>query len=136
MITLSTPVTESDSAESETNCRDSEVDSDGSVSEEAKSENDESDGLQQGNSGWADSIAKILKTNKPKRKRTLVLSKAKKLSDVKKQSTEYVGFEIEGEDGKIKKEKLNSVEPTTKDLVHNKQVRKKVCIVYSMYVVP
>ncbi|XP_039281452.1 RRP15-like protein [Nilaparvata lugens] len=31
------------------------------------------------NPGWADAMAKILRTNKPKRKKTIVLSKAKKL---------------------------------------------------------
>lgn len=34
------------------------------------------------NPGWADALQKILKTNKPKRKKTIVLSKAKKYSDV------------------------------------------------------
>ncbi|KAJ8946422.1 hypothetical protein NQ314_008904 [Rhamnusium bicolor] len=32
------------------------------------------------NAAWADSVSKILKTNKPKRKKTIVLSKAKKIN--------------------------------------------------------
>ncbi|XP_015179976.1 PREDICTED: RRP15-like protein, partial [Polistes dominula] len=39
------------------------------------------------NPGWADAIQKILKTNKPKRKKTIVLSKAKKLNEVKKKES-------------------------------------------------
>ncbi|KAL1512680.1 hypothetical protein ABEB36_002236 [Hypothenemus hampei] len=55
------------------------------------------------NEGWADAIAKILKTNKPKKKKSLVLSKAKKLTDpVKKVRTE--NYEIATADGQIRKE--------------------------------
>lgn len=54
------------------------------------------------NEGWADSIAKILRTNKPKKKKTLVLSKAKKLTDpVKKVTTE--NYEIATADGQVRK---------------------------------
>lgn len=55
------------------------------------------------NEGWADSIAKILKTNKPKKKKSLVLSKAKKLTDpIKKVTTE--SYEIATSDGQVRKE--------------------------------
>nr|CAD7402607.1 unnamed protein product [Timema poppensis] len=54
------------------------------------------------NPGWADAMAKILKTNKPKRKKSVVLAKAKKLSDFnKKIKVEDPGFEVDG----IKEEK-------------------------------
>lgn len=108
----------------------------GSEEVEAESHNEESsadengvnsdndDNSQEGNAGWADSIAKILKTNKPKRKRTLVLSKAKKLTDVKKSDAEYVGFEIEGKDGDIKKEKLETTQKVAK--IRDEPPRKKV----------
>lgn len=84
------------------------ADKDNSEKEESSdtSENNENDGTTQGNAGWADSIAKILKTNKPKGKKTLVLSKAKKLSAVKTDPSKYVGFEIATESGEIKKENI------------------------------
>ncbi|KZC11224.1 RRP15-like protein, partial [Dufourea novaeangliae] len=54
-----------------------------------------------GNPSWADAMQKILKTKKPKRKKTIVLSKAKKLCDVvKKEKNEELLFEIE----KVKEE--------------------------------
>ncbi|XP_011260510.1 RRP15-like protein [Camponotus floridanus] len=49
------------------------------------------------NTGWADVMQKILRTNKPKRKKTIVLAKAKKLCDVKvKEKKEDISFEIDG----------------------------------------
>lgn len=70
---------------------------------ESDSEHMDDDSKELLNEGWADSIAKILKTNKPKKKKTLVLSKAKKLTDpVKKVKTEK--YEIATVDGQIKKE--------------------------------
>ncbi|KAK5647642.1 hypothetical protein RI129_002534 [Pyrocoelia pectoralis] len=61
----------------------------------------------QANTGWADSIAKILKTNKPQGKKTVVLSKAKKITDLKKKKTKTdIGFEIETDGGQIKKESI------------------------------
>lgn len=78
---------------------------------EDASENSDKDDTIGANAAWADSIAKILKTKKPKNKRTLVLSKAKKLTDVvKKEKPEDVGFQIDGE---IKETKLD-VEQLTK----------------------
>lgn len=60
-----------------------------------------------GNPGWADAMQKILRTGKPKRKKTIVLSKAKKLCDVvKKEKEEEVPFELVGENGEVKKEKI------------------------------
>lgn len=58
------------------------------------------------NAGWADSISKILKTNKPKHKKTLVLSKAKKLNDIKRSETKPAGFQVETVDGKVRDEKI------------------------------
>jgi len=73
------------------------------------------------NEGWADSIAKILRTNKPKRKKTLVLSKAKKLTDpVKKVKTE--NYEIATIDGQVKKEETIIEEKVSeKDLPRKKK---------------
>ncbi|XP_014372010.2 RRP15-like protein [Papilio machaon] len=57
------------------------------------------------NEGWADSVAKILGTNKPKSKKTLVLSRAKKHSEiVKKVKEEKPAFEVVGESEEIKPE--------------------------------
>nr|CAD7423233.1 unnamed protein product [Timema monikensis] len=63
------------------------------------------------NPGWADAMAKILKTNKPKRKKSIVLAKAKKLSDFnKKIKVEDPGFEVDG----IKEEKPDLEDLDTK----------------------
>lgn len=65
------------------------------------------------NAGWADAMQKILKTNKPKRKKTLVLAKAKKLCDVKvKEKKEDDSFEIEGIKEEIKTESEEAVDET------------------------
>ncbi|KAE8747279.1 hypothetical protein FOCC_FOCC005923 [Frankliniella occidentalis] len=55
-----------------------------------------------GNAGWADAMAKILRTSKPKGKKSIVLAKAKKLSQVtasqaSPDAKEDYGFEIDGE---------------------------------------
>ena len=68
---------------------------------------------EQGNACWIDSISKILESNKPKRKRTLVLSRAKKLSKIRKsdhnsESDVKVGFEIIRPDGEIVKEEVKT----------------------------
>lgn len=70
-----------------------------------------------GNAGWADVMQKILKTNKPKRKQTVVLSKAKKLNDLKAiEKKENITIEIDGVENKVTTDlgKVhNKVEPTT-----------------------
>ena len=51
-----------------------------------------------GNRKWAKAMSKILQTDKPKRKKSLVLSKAKKLCDiVNEPKEEPLPFEIEKE---------------------------------------
>ncbi|XP_018563361.1 RRP15-like protein isoform X2 [Anoplophora glabripennis] len=62
------------------------------------------------NSGWADSISKILKTNKPKGKKTIVLSKAKKLTDLRKEKSKPAGFEVQTVSGEVKEEKVDITE--------------------------
>jgi hypothetical protein len=76
------------------------------------------------NAGWADSIAKILKSNKPKGKKTLVLSRAKKLTDLKKPKTKSAGFEVATADGTVKEEQ---VEVENKE-ISQEPARKKVCV--------
>lgn len=83
-----------------------ESDYEGEISDDVDDENKESDNdnesdddLIMKNEGWADSIAKILGSNKPKNKKTLVLSRAKKLADVeKKEKEEKPSFEVVGEE--------------------------------------
>lgn len=77
------------------------------------------------NTGWADSVSKILKANKPKGKKTIVLSKAKKLTDVKKKA-KPVGFEVQTTEGVIKEE---VVEPENEEEEHKEPLRKRVNIV-------
>lgn len=75
-----------------------------------------------GNSGWADAMRKILQTKKPKRKKTIVLSKAKRLCDIKeKEDKEISLLDIE----KIKEE-VNSQEiKEEKDVVRKPQLKEK-----------
>lgn len=66
------------------------------------------------NTGWADAMQKILKTNKPKRKKTLVLAKAKKLCDVQiKEKKEDLSFEIDGVKEEIKTESEEVTDKTS-----------------------
>lgn len=71
---------------------------------------EENDSSEIFNSGWADSISQILKSNKPKRKKCLVLSRAKKLTAVKKKESKSVecGFQIQQKDGEITEEKIEA----------------------------
>lgn len=112
--------------ESGTDQSDEEIQENESVSSQSiqsESEEDQVDEESQIllNEGWADSIAKILKTNKPKKKKSLVLSKAKKLTDpIKKVTTE--SYEIATSDGQVRKEqtvveKSTSVEQPKKRVI-------------------
>lgn len=67
------------------------------------SDNDESNE----NSGWASCMAKVLNTEKPKHKKSAILSKTKKLSQKKIKIESNYDFKIEGE---IKEEKPGSTE--------------------------
>ncbi|XP_045530155.1 RRP15-like protein isoform X2 [Pieris brassicae] len=77
------------------------------------------------NEGWADSLAKILGSTKPKNKKTLVLSRAKKHSEVIKQvkeekpSFEVVGENIEDIKPEVKEEGTTE-EPFAKKRKHEK----------------
>ncbi|KYN33747.1 RRP15-like protein [Trachymyrmex septentrionalis] len=64
------------------------------------------------NAGWADVMQKILKTNKPKRKKTLVLAKAKKLCDIKIKEKD-IPFEIDGIKEEIKTESDEDIDNTS-----------------------
>lgn len=82
------------------------------------------------NPGWADAMRKILNTKKPKKKKSIVLSKAKKLSEVKPKTQETpVSFEIETKDGKIKREVIKTEDGKTNtddtDVVESRNRRKK-----------
>lgn len=76
------------------------------------------------NEGWADSLAKILKTNKPKNKKSLVLSRAKKLNEVKKvtKDGQQLSFEI---DGTMKKEKIEKEGQAEVKTEHTENKRKR-----------
>lgn len=95
--------------------------------EEKEEDNDEEmsteiDVNKSGNHGWADAMNKILHTNKPKRKKTIVLSKAKKLCDVvKKPKTEPLPFELEA-NGEVKRE---LVQKDDKDSLTDQKRTKK-----------
>ncbi|KAK0181710.1 hypothetical protein PV327_003973 [Microctonus hyperodae] len=78
-----------------------------------------------GNAGWADVFQKILKTNKPKKKKTLVLSRAKKLSEVvPKEVKPPLPFDVDGEvvNEEVKKE---TIEKSTVEDSQSKKSGKK-----------
>ncbi len=71
--------------------------------------NEEDKNVVYGNFGFADALAKVLNSSKPKTKKTLILSKAKKDVDILKKldaKENNLGFEIEG----VKKEEGATVE--------------------------
>lgn len=77
------------------------------------------------NEGWADSVAKILGSSKPKNKKTLVLSRAKKHSEiVKTVKEEKPAFEVIGDTEEkkpeVKKEEITTSEPPAKKVKHDK----------------
>ncbi|XP_057660614.1 RRP15-like protein [Diorhabda carinulata] len=99
----------------------SEVDEENvsNVSDQVNVSDEEDNGLS--NTGWADAISKILKQKPKKKRKSVVLSKAKKITDLKKVEKESFGFEIDGAEDidKIKEEtseevKTESTEPTKK----------------------
>ncbi|KAF5308153.1 hypothetical protein FQR65_LT06333 [Abscondita terminalis] len=100
------------------------LEEDTNESEEDQGSNNDEDNEEEAsaNSGWADSIAKILKTSKPKGKKTVVLSKAKKITNVKKLKVKHVDFEVETKDGEIKREE---VVESDEDDESEKPIRKK-----------
>uniref|UniRef100_A0A2A4JB45 RRP15-like protein n=1 Tax=Heliothis virescens TaxID=7102 RepID=A0A2A4JB45_HELVI len=95
--------------------------SDGESSDEA----DDSKTALVTNEGWADSVAKILGSSKPKNKKTLVLSRAKKHSEiVKTVKEEKPAFEVIGDTEEkkleVKKEEITASEPPAKKVKHEK----------------
>ncbi|KAL3288339.1 hypothetical protein HHI36_002787 [Cryptolaemus montrouzieri] len=73
------------------------------------------------NLAWADSVAKILKT-KPKANQPIVLSKAKKLTEVK-EKPQLAGFEVQLTDGNVKEEVI--IQPQTERSEEPKHKRKR-----------
>ncbi|PSN36427.1 hypothetical protein C0J52_11662 [Blattella germanica] len=70
----------------------------GSISDSVTSDDDggQEDIISTTNPGWADAMAKVLRMKKPKKTKSIVLSKAKKLNDISKTAKE----EIQNEEGK------------------------------------
>lgn len=70
----------------------------------------------EGNAGWADAFAKVLQQKKPKNKKYLVLSKAKKLADKSEKDDKKVTFEIDGKgDNDDDDEEEDDVKPEIDD---------------------
>ncbi|CAK9813476.1 RRP15-like protein [Anthophora quadrimaculata] len=94
-----------------------------------KAENGEANShkaLFRGNPGWADVMQKILKTKKPKHKKAIVLSKAKKLCDVKKEENEgNLSFEIEQVKKEIKTEKEEEITDNVQKSITRLKERRK-----------
>lgn len=70
-----------------------------------------------GNTGWADSIAKVLHSSKPRKKKALVLSRAKKIQTSREENSKLAySFEIQGE-----AELTNIAENKIKDQTESKK---------------
>lgn len=110
------PVTESEDDNDE-----EENGSDGSEMEDNSSEHSH-DVKSTSNAGWANVMQKILGTTKPKRKKTIVLAKAKKLCDIKEKE-KNVSFEIDGIKQEIKTE-LEGTSPTSQPTIQAKPKRR------------
>lgn len=102
------------------------MDSATSSEDEVDSDGDSND-FQNENVRWADSISKILKTNKSKGKKTLVLSKGKKISEAKVKKPQKLEFEVETLDGEIKRDIVVEKDEDTEE-VNKLPERKKVSI--------
>lgn len=119
----------------------SDEDDDDEAGESSADEVDDEAGR---NDNWAKSFARILKQEKPKNKKHLVLSQAKKLKDIlaEREKAKKIGFEIDGEikeekpdplildleitEKKVKKEKLLSlrIKPSMMDQTREKAYKK------------
>ncbi|XP_023935975.1 RRP15-like protein [Bicyclus anynana] len=103
----------------------------GDESESNKESDDDDDDVIIKNEGWADSVAKILGSSKPKNKKTLVLSRAKKLADtLKKEKEEKPTFEVVGHEStevktEVKKESSVTEPPIKKKKVEKSAIRTK-----------
>ncbi|CAG9789402.1 unnamed protein product [Diatraea saccharalis] len=101
------------------------LEADGESSDGSNTDSAESSSLVT-NKGWADSVAKILGSSKPKHKKSLVLSRAKKyVETIKKEKDVKPEFEVIGESIDIKKEEEHKEEkcdgePPTKRIKHEK----------------
>ena len=95
-------------------------------SSEGESEEDESDIRKaDGNPGWADAMQKILRVKKPKRKKTIVLSKAKKLCSVVQKEEEDLTFKVEKVKDEVKAEGELDSECNVQKLVAQSKERRK-----------
>lgn len=91
-------------------------------SDTSSNENETDNDILMKNEGWADSVAKILGSSKPKNKKTLVLSRAKKFSEViKPEPNEKHSFEVIG--GTIEQKDHNEVKTEDVELPVKKIVR-------------
>lgn len=90
-----------DSSESEhSSGSDNEMEADNE--DDQQDENDDNDDGDEGNVGWANTFAKVLQQEKPKNKKYLVLSRAKKLTEKKvdiDDGKKALTFEIDGKNG-------------------------------------
>lgn len=101
----------------------SEDESSSSNSEQSNDSNDDLDEMEhesgvdgededEGNAGWADAFAKVLQQEKPKSKKYLVLSKAKKLSEQVERSDTDKKLTFEISDAREKDTKNDSAKPS------------------------
>ncbi|XP_015593660.1 RRP15-like protein isoform X2 [Cephus cinctus] len=82
------------------------------------------------NPGWADAMQKILRTKKPKRKKTIILSKAKKLCDIVSKNKNEQGIAIKGDDETVKQKEpsegsKNILITKQQELEHAKRKRRE-----------
>lgn len=109
--TSSDAVNSNDDNDDENSSFDNEQSNDSGDNLSEKESGNEGEDEDEGNTGWADAFAKVLQQEKPKSKKYLVLSKAKKLSErvEKSDADKKLTFEISDTSGVADKGK--AVEP-------------------------
>lgn len=90
-------------------------------SEADENQNGTDEDVGKGNAGWAKSLARILRQEKPKNRKNLILSQAKKTVEIEQEIAlvKSIGFQIEGE---IKEEKPDPV--ALNAFIEEKKVKK------------
>ncbi|XP_041969405.1 RRP15-like protein [Aricia agestis] len=128
-VSVSDTESSEDAGDSEYESENSGEDENSDVEGTAGSSSDGDEDVLMKNEGWADSITKILGSSKPKNKKTLVLSRAKKYADtIKKEKVETPTFEVIGEDAVKEEVKETKTEATKEEPPAKKKKKERSAI--------
>ncbi|XP_048504993.1 RRP15-like protein [Athalia rosae] len=92
------------------------------------SDSGDDDDKSKANPGWADAMQKILRTKKPKRKKTIVLSKAKRLCDLVSKQTKDSASKVDAESviEEVSDKLAGNESKTEKEAEHSRRKRREV----------